>query len=166
MFFRSSRSFFVGAILVVFGGVQLFLAWRYAEAAKSEATTVGTIIYITGGRSTTYNYSFEIHGVKLIQDSGVCRTALTPQGCTVGATVLVYYSHAPALIARLEEFGAASREKLLYGSVAILIGLALLVFSFIFKPTNEDSMRSDDPVEEHRGLDRSHPDVIHIVPGE
>jgi hypothetical protein len=166
MFSRSPRSFLLGVILVVFGGVQLFLAWRYAEAAKSEASAVGTIIYITGGRSTTYNYSFEIHGVRLIQDSGVCRTALTPQGCSVGASVLVYYAHAPALITRLEEFGAASREKLLYGCVAALIGLVLLVVSFILKSTNKDSIGSDNSVDKNPDLNSACPDVIHIVPPE
>jgi|HubBroStandDraft_1064217.scaffolds.fasta_scaffold15314_2 hypothetical protein len=75
MFFRSLGSLILAAILIVVGSVQLLSGRRYADAAKSEATAVGVISYLTrGGKSgTTYNYEFEIDGIKLIQDCGTCR---------------------------------------------------------------------------------------------
>jgi hypothetical protein len=105
--------------------VKYFYAWKYAEAAKHEATAVGVIIYITEGKGRSYNYEFQIDGVRLIQDSDTCQMALTPQGCKVGSSVLVYYAHLPVLIARLQEFGAASRETFVLGSFFVFIGLLL-----------------------------------------
>jgi hypothetical protein len=108
MFFRSPLSLLLAAILIVFGSVQLFFGWSYGEAAKSEATAIGVITYMSDGRDSYYNYAFEINGVKLQQDCGTCRTALSPLGCKVGAPVLVYYAHTPVLETRLQEFGAVS----------------------------------------------------------
>ena len=125
MFFRLRGALLAVGILVSIGLVKYFYAWKYAEAAKREATAVGVIIYVTGGKGGSYNYEFQIDGVRLIQDSDTCQTALTPQGCKVGSSVLVYYSHLPVLIARLQEFGAASRETFAWGSFFVLDGLLL-----------------------------------------
>jgi hypothetical protein len=162
MFFRSPMSLLLSIILIVVGSVHFFLGWRYGVAAKSEATAIGTISYITGGRSTTYDYAFEIDGVKLIQDCGTCRTALTPQGCKVGARVLVYYAHLPVLETRLQEFGEASREKYFMGAWMVGCGLLLVGAYFILKKTGKDSEESDESDENVRN---DEPDVLHIAPG-
>jgi hypothetical protein len=163
MFFRSPVSLLLAAILLLVGSVQFFLGWSYADAAKGEATAIGAITYITGGKGgSTYNYEFEIEGVKLEQDSGTCQTPLTPQGCKVGAPVLVYYAHTPVLETRLQEFGAASREKYFKGGSMAGCGLFLIGFYLILKKTGKDSEEPDEPDE---GGSKNEPEVLHIVPG-
>jgi hypothetical protein len=125
--------------------VKYFYAWKYAEAAKHEATAVGVITYVTEGRSRSYDYEFQIDGVRLIQDSDTCKTALTPQGCKVGSSVLVYYAHLPVLIARLQEFGAASRETFVWGSFFVFIGLLLFGLFCVM------SLGGEEPGQTRRG---------------
>src|ERR1700723_2629554 len=163
MFLESRLSVAIGIILILIGGADVLLAWRYADAAKHEATAVGVITYISGGRSSSYNYAFEIDGVRLIQDCGTCRTALTPQGCRLGAKVLVYYAHLPVLITRLQEFGAASREKLSWGVCLIVGGLLLIVLHFVFQRMAGPPDESEEPHEYEPGDGH---DALHIVPGE
>jgi hypothetical protein len=164
MFFRSPKSLLLAAILLVVGSAQFFLGWTYADAAKGEATATGTITYITGGRGgSTYNYKFEIDGVKLEQDSGTCQTPLTPQGCKVGAPVLVYYAHIPVLETRLQEFGAASREKYFMGGWMAGCGLLLIGLYLILKKAEKGSEEPDEPDESGR---KNEADVLHIVSGE
>ncbi len=154
MFFRSSVSLFLAAILLLVGSVQFFLGWSYADAAKGEATAIGAITYITGGKGgSTYNYEFKIEGVKLVQDSGTCQTPLSPQGCEVGAPVLVYYAHTPVLETRLQEFGAASREKYFKGGWMAGCGLLLISLHLLFKralasPDEAEDTEEDKPVDE------------------
>jgi len=164
MFFRSPVSLLLAIILVIVGSVHLFLGWTHGAAAKSEATTIGTISYISGGRGSTYSYVFEINGVRLIQDSGTCRTALTSQGCRVGAQVLVYYAHLPVLETRLEEFGAASREKYFMGAWMVGCGLILIGVYFIQKKAGKESSGETDEPDESG--DNNESDVPHIAPGQ
>ena len=160
MFFRSPVSLLLAAILLLVGSVQFFLGWSYADAAKGEATAVGAITYITGGRGgSTYDYEFEIEGVKLEQDSGTCQTALTSQGCKVGAPVLVYYAHTPVLQTRLQEFGTASREKYFKGGTMAGCGLFLTGFYLILKKTGKGSGETDEPDESGH---KNEADVFHI----
>jgi hypothetical protein len=164
MFFRSPVSLLLAAVLLVVGSVQFFLGRGYAGAAKSEATAIGAITFITGGRGgSTYDYEFEIDGVKLEQDSGTCQTPLTPQGCRVGAPVLVYYAHTPVLETRLQEFGAASREKYFKGGSIAGCGLLLIGLHFLFKRALASPDESEDTEE---GSLNDGPEIIHIVPGE
>jgi hypothetical protein len=147
MFFRSPVSLLLAIIMILVGSVQFYLGSSYGNAAKGEASTIGVITYISGGRSSTYNYKFEIDGVPLQQDSGTCQTALTTQGCTVGASVLVYYSHTPVLETRLQEFGAASREKHFLGSWVAGCGFILIGLYVFLKKAGEDSEALEEPGE-------------------
>ena len=160
MFFRSPLSLLLAAILIVFGSVQLFFGWSYGEAAKSEATAIGVFTYMSDGRDSYYNYAFEINGVKLQQDCGTCRTALSPQGCKVGAPVLVYYAHTPVLETRLQEFGAASRDKYFMGSGIAGCGLLLIGLFFILKRTGKDS---EEPTEADGSGSTDEPDAFPIA---
>jgi hypothetical protein len=145
MISQSAASLVAAGALVLMGCIQLLLGWRYAEAAKQESTAVGVITYIVGDRwGDTYDYAFEIDGVKLQQDSGVCRTALSPQGCKVGASVLVYYAHLPVLRTRLQEFGSASREKSFFGVCWIACGLLFFGMQFLSKRGVKESKESDE----------------------
>ena len=161
MFFRSPTSPLLAAILILVGSMQLFFGWKYGEAAKGEATAIGVITYISGGRSRSYNYEFEVDGVKLQQDSGVCHTAITPQGCEVGAQVLVYYAHIPVLETRLQEFGIARSEKYFMGGWMVGCGLLLICVYFILRKLGRDS--SETVESEENGHERE-PNVLHIVP--
>jgi hypothetical protein len=140
------------------------LGWSYADGAKGEETVIGSITYIAGGRGgSTYDYEFEIEGVKLEQDSGTCQTPLTPQGCKVGAPVLVYYAHTPALETRLQEFGAASREKYFMGGWMVFCGLLLIGLHFIFKRALASPDESEDTDVDKPG---DIAEEIHVVPHE
>jgi hypothetical protein len=147
MFFRSRISLLLANILILLGCVQLFFGWRYANSARREVTTIGTILYVIGGRSTTYEYVFEIDGARIQDDSGTCHTALTPRGCKVGAPVLVYYDHDPALVTMLQDFGAASREKYFMGFWMACCGLLLIGLYFTLKRTKRDDEGSEEPDE-------------------
>ena len=163
MFFRSKWSLIIAGILILVGCEQFFLSRRYAVASRQETTTVGVISNVIGGRSSTYDYVFEIHGVRLQDDSGSCHTALTAQGCKVGARVLVYYVHQPALETRLQEFGDASREKLFTGIWFLSCGLLMIGLHF-FLPRREKN--SDESEETDVCAPHEEPDVLHIAPRE
>jgi hypothetical protein len=143
--------------------VQFFFAWRYADSAKREATTVGTIYHVIGGRGSTYEYVFVLDGVRLYDDSGTCQTALSPQGCKVGAPVLVYYVHNPTLETRLQEFGAASRGKLFSGVWMIFFAVTLYAFYFILKRNQNDPDAPDESYQPPETDDG--PEDLHVTPG-
>jgi hypothetical protein len=155
-------SLLLASILILVGSMQLYFGWEYGEAAKREATAIGVIAYKSSGKNSSYNYAFEIDGVRLIQDSDVCKTAITPQGCEVGAQVLVYYAHIPVLVTRLQEFGAARREKYFMGSWMAICGLLLIGLYFFLKKTLKDSGGKDDPDESGSKGD---PDGLNNVAG-
>jgi hypothetical protein len=163
MFFRSQVSLIIAGILILFGCAQFFISWRCAGASRPEATTVGVIYNVIGGKGSTYEYVFKIDGVQLRDESGSCHTALTLQGCKVGAPVLVYYVHQPGLETRLQEFGDASREKLFTGIWLVSFGLLLIGMYFFLQRTAENSGESEDPDESARSEE---PEVLHIVPSE
>jgi len=75
--------------------------------------------------------------------------------------VLVYYAHSPALITRLQEFGAASRETIFMGTWMVSGGLLLIILYFVSKRFSGDSDEHSDADEDE---DKPGPDVIHIVP--
>src|SRR5580765_5209098 len=125
MFFRSWKSLLLAKVMIVVGCVLLYFGWIYADAAKREATTVGTIIHVVHGKGSRYEYVFKINGVNIKDDSGTCHTALTPSGCKEGALVLVHYDREHLSESMLEGFGAASRERLFMGAWMIFCGLLL-----------------------------------------
>jgi hypothetical protein len=163
MFFQSSKSLFVGIILIPVASYQLFWGLVYADAAKREASTVGTITSVTCGRGCTYNYVFVARGIKSLDYSSICKTPLSARGCEEGGAVQVYYDPRDTSTSALEDLGAAGREKLLFGSLMALSGLLLIGLYFI-------PYRRRTSEEESQGPDRSEcddkPDVLHIVPDE
>lgn len=163
MFFQSWRSLILAILLIGIGCIQLFYSREYADAAKREVSTVGRLTYVSRGKSSTFEYSFEVNGFTTGSISGKCRTALTPQGCKEGAQVIVYYDPEHRSPPMLEEFGAASRERLFFGSLMVICGFLLIGFYFILKRVVGDPEESEE-TDESKNNDE--PDVLHIVPGK
>jgi len=163
MFSRSWKSLLLAKVLILVGCVLLFFGWTYGDAAKREARTVGTITRVDCGRSCTYVYIFKANDVRIQGDSSTCHTALTHEGCKVGAPVLVYYDPQHLSETMLEEFGAASRERYFIGTWMVASGLALIGVYFILKKGVKDPEKPDEPDESGRN---GEPDVLHVVPGE
>jgi hypothetical protein len=163
MYFRSSKSILLAALLIVVGTVQLMMGWSYTEVSGREDTTVGTLIRVFHGKGSTYEFSFKVNGVTIQDGTGTCRTALTPSGCTEGAAVLVYFDPERVTGALLEEFGAAGRGKIFFGSWMVACGLLLTGLHFFFKR----ALASPDESEE-TDYDKPDdgPEVIHVVPIE
>jgi hypothetical protein len=144
MFFSSRGSLIVAAILFLAGCASFYLYWRDSESAKREKTTVGVVTYFSGGRSTTIQYKFEIDGIALYGETGTCRTALTSKGCVVGAPVLVYYDHNPALVTKLIEFGDASRRDWFTGFGMVFVGFLITLMHFLSRSRFYSPASSDD----------------------
>jgi len=156
-FFRSRGTLLIAGFLISLGCTQFFFSRKNADLSKREATTVGMVYAIGGSKSSTYYYVFKIDGVQHQDRSGSCHTALTWQGCSVGARVLVYYVRTPALETRLQDFVDAAREMLFTSVFLTISGLALIIVHFVLKKTESDSDESDDtdesePSEEAEGL--------------
>jgi hypothetical protein len=163
MFFRSAQALLLGVILIVVGAFQLLKGSYYIEVSKREGTTVGTILYVTHGRSPSYQYRYQANGVWIRDDSGSCRTALTPAGCRQGAQVLVYYDRDQVTQTLLEEFDAAGREKLYFGGFMAGCGLLLLVLY----PIARRALKSPDESNEiDVDVPAVGPEIIHVVPEE
>jgi hypothetical protein len=163
MFFRSGKAQILGIIMLVVGGVLSMLGWSYADAAKREATAVGVIKQVNCGRGCTYAYVFKFNDVSIEDQSSTCNTALTQQGCKVGAPVLVYYDPEDPTENALEEFRAASRARGFMGIWMISCGLILIGVNFILNKTSKGAEEPDD----RDGSERSgESDVLHIAPGE
>lgn len=161
MFFQSSKSLFVGIVLMPIASYQLFWGWAYADAAKREVSTVGILTSVTSGRGYTYDYAFAVNGVRELDYSSVCRTPLSARGCEEDSPVLVYYDpHDPSTSA-LEELGAAGRGKLFFGSSTGVCGLILIgLYSFPHK-RKTDGEESEEPDENESG---NKSDVLHLFP--
>ena len=138
-FFRSKVSLFIAVFLMSLGCMQFFFSRKYGDAAKREATTIGTIYAISGSKGSTYNYVFKIDGVQLQGQSDECHTPLTSQTCPVGAKVVVFYIRTPALETRLQEFGDAGSEMLYTCACLNFCGLVLVVMYFILNRKGADS---------------------------
>ena len=133
------------------------------DAAKREATTVGTISRKDCGRTCTYVYVFKVNDVKIQDDTSTCRTALTSAGCAVGAPVLVYYDRERLSVTALQEFGFASRGRLFMGVWMASCGLLLIGLNSFLNRKGANPEESEEP-DESDGDNRS--DVLHIAPGE
>ena len=130
------------------------------DAAKREATAIGTSRYQRFGKGSTYNYVFKIDGVQLQGQSSSCHTPLASQTCYVGAKVLVYYVRTPALETRLQEFGDAG--PMLLTCVCLNVGgLLLIVMYFMLNRKGSDSGESEDADESGPSEE---PGELHIVP--
>lgn len=162
-FFRSRGTLLIAGFLISLGCMQFFFSRRCADSSRREATAVGTVFAITGSKGSTYNYVFKIDGVEHQDEDDLCRTALTSQGCDVGAKVLVYYVRTPALETRLQDFVDASREMLFTSACLTISGLVLVVVHFVLKKTESDSDESEDTDESGPSED---PEDLHIVPRE
>lgn len=163
MFFRSGRAVVLAIILIGVGGFQLVKGLYYREVSRREAATVGILLYVYHGKSSTYDYRYEVNGVAIRDESGSCKTALSPAGCVVGAPVRVYYDRDQVTETLLQEFGAASREKISFGCFMLGGGFLLLVLypiakKFLSGPDESPDIDVDTPAVG--------PEIIHVVPDE
>jgi Protein of unknown function (DUF3592) len=150
-----------GVVLIPLGCFQFFFAWQYSDAAKREIGTIGGITHVYHGKSTSYQYVFTVDGVRYQDDSDRCVTPLSRQGCQEGAPVLVYYDPEHLSLSRMQEFRAASHEKLSFGEGAIGIGLVLLGLHFWLK---RNSSNSEDGEETDTVESDEQSEVLHVVP--
>lgn len=156
-------SLIVAAILIVAGTYQALSSRTFAEAASREASTVGVITYVSGGRGTSYEFRFVVDGRQRSSVSASCHTPLSYSGCVVGAPVRVYYDPASIAATTLQEYGDRARGMLFLGVCLILGGLVVTVFHFVFSRMEKDSDGDDEPDEP----ETSGPDdgtIFHITP--
>jgi hypothetical protein len=154
----------------VYGSVECVSALNFHIAAEHEATTVGHVVKILGGRSRGYQYVFSVNGAKVDDYSRVCATPLVPGACDNHGPVLVYYSFQPFSNSRLEDFAVASQHAYRVGIPALAIGLPLFALSLwtMVILSRKDKGEEDSDPDEQEGASKSDdvPDAIHIVPGE
>ncbi|WP_348265175.1 hypothetical protein P8935_11675 [Telmatobacter sp. DSM 110680] len=163
MFLRSWKSLLLSKISIIAGCILLFFGFIDRGAAGRELSTAGRITQVQcGGKGCTYSYVFVVNGTSILDDSETCKTPLTPRGCAEGALVRVYYDPQHLSESMLGDFGLASREKFISGACLVLFGLVLIALYFLIRRAEG---ASDDP-DPDLNLDRSQPDVIHIVQGE
>lgn len=158
--FRSAQLQILGIILILVGGFQLLSGLSYADVARREATTVGTISRVDCGRTCTFVYVFKINGVGIQDDTNTCRTSLSPQRCRVGAPVLVYYDPENVSQTLLQDFRAASRGRIFFGIWMVSCGLLLMGLRLILDKREKNS--SEIEQRENPGED----EVLHVAPGE
>lgn len=122
--------FIAGIGGAIYGGIQCVQGHTYSVAAKHEATIVGRVVGISGGRGgPNYNYVFSLNGVERNDYSNVCATALAAGACDNRGPVLVYYSFEPFPNSRLEDFAVASHNDFRIGIPVLVMGSLLLVLS-------------------------------------
>jgi Protein of unknown function (DUF3592) len=163
MIFRSGALILAAAALIVVGGVQLVKGWGYADAAKREASTVGTITSVSCGRSCLYTYVFTVNDVRIADDSSTCNTPLSSEGCKKGASAQVYYDPNDLSVNLLEELGRGGRARLFFGTWMVSCGLVLLGLRFVVSKMRRGSRKSG--VEDDESSN-DEPEAIHIVPSE
>lgn len=163
MFFRSATAVLLAIALIGVGAFQLLKGSYYREVSKREAATAGTLLYVSHGKSSTYQYRYQVSGFWIRNDSGTCRTPLTPAGCAVGAPVLVYYDRDHVSDSLLEEFGVAGRGKILFG--CILVGCGLLLLG-LYPIAKKALAGPDESKETDVDTPAAGPEVIHVVPYE
>ena len=174
MFLRTEKSTVLAAILVIFGSYELIRGSIYAKAAKRELTTVGVITDVHYGKGgPSYQYVFYFNGEPIKDESGTCKTPLTPQGCREGAAVRVYYDPNDLSVTQLDEFGADGRSRLIVGSLCATSGILLIGLYLALNKWWPDTDGSDyrdgesgsgDEEMERRSSDQ--PDDFHIAPHE
>jgi hypothetical protein len=163
MFFRSWRARLCGIVLILVGCGFLAVSWIDQNAASQETTTTGVITKVYYGKSTSYDYIFQVNGVSIKDDAGSCHTPLSPQGCVSGAPVLVYYDPKHLSMSMLQEIGSAAREKLFFGLWMTGFGLFLVALYLILKKNDGEG---EDSEEEHESDRNDESEVLHVVPGK
>ena len=147
MFFESRLSLIVAAILIVAGSVSTASSRKFAEAADREASTVGVITYVSGGRGQSYEFRFVVNGHQKLAESASCHTPLSYNECAVGEPVRVYYDPAQIVATTLQEYGDRARDLLSLGVCLILGGVLVTVLHFVFSRMEKDSDGGDEPDE-------------------
>jgi hypothetical protein len=150
----------VAGILFLAGCACFYFYWRDSDSAKREKTTVGIVTYVSGGKSASVYYRFKIDGVVLNGGGDACRTALTSKGCAVGAPVLVYFDHNPALVTRLEDFRDASYHDWFTGFGMVFGGLLITVMHFL----SRSKLYGLDSQDEEEDSSEGPAEVLHITP--
>jgi len=149
--------------MIVVGGALFMFGWTYADAARREATVVGRISGRDCGRTCNYDYVFRFNSVNIQDRTNTCKTALTNEGCKVGAPVLVYYDPEDASVSALQEFGAAARGRMFMGAWMVVCGLVLLGVYFILNRAGGGSGEAQDPDDGTKSVGSG---VLHVAPGE
>ncbi|HTB95435.1 MAG TPA: DUF3592 domain-containing protein [Terracidiphilus sp.] len=160
MFFESRGSLIVAAILIVAGCYQVFSSRSFAEAASREASAVGVITYVSGGRGSIYYFRFVADGRQRSGEGASCHTPLSNNGCGVGEPVRVYYDPAQIVETALQEYGERARGMLFVGVCFILAGLVVVVLHLIFSRMEKDS----DGGDETYGGDCREDAPLHVTP--
>jgi hypothetical protein len=163
LFFGSRLSLIVAAILIVAGTFQAVSSRKFAEAAGREASTVGVITYVSGGRATSFEFKFVVDGRQRSSVSASCHTALSYNRCAVGEPVRVYYDPAHIVATTLQEYGDRARDMLFLGVCLMLGGLVVTVLHFVFSRMERDS-EGDDERDESDSSDRSEDTPLHVTP--
>jgi hypothetical protein len=145
----------IGAAGTVVGGIECGKGHDYALAAQHESTTVGRIVKVIHGKSTSYRYEFSVNGVRMDDESPLCATPLEQGACENNGPVLVYYSWQPYSNSLLQDFAEARSDAFRDGKFLLAIGLPMLILPgaalvMLLRP----------------GKSSDSSDVIHIVPGE
>lgn len=140
MFFESRGSLIVAAILVVAGCFQSVSSRKFAEAARREASAVGMITYVSGGRGQSYYFGFVVNGYRRSGLSASCHTPLSYNGCAVGAPVRVYYDPAQIVETTLQRV-RRSRPGYAYPWHLLHIGRPACGCSPFCVPQNRESRR-------------------------
>ncbi|MGD0912450.1 MAG: DUF3592 domain-containing protein [Terracidiphilus sp.] len=122
-----------------------------------------THIYHQSKRGPTYEYVFEVNGVRVSGGGTTCQTPTTAKGCNEGGLVRVYYDPNDPSETLLQEFGDAGRGQLIAGTLMAGAGLVFIGMNFLVRITEKDSDEADASVD--RTPDEKS-GVIHIVPGE
>src|SRR5690348_1582995 len=91
LFFGSRLSLIVAAILIVAGSFEAVSSRKFAEAANREASTIGVITYVSGGKGSSFEFRFVVDGHQRSSISASCHSPLSHNGCAVGEPVRVYY---------------------------------------------------------------------------
>jgi hypothetical protein len=163
MIIRPAALVLAAAALIIVGFVQLMQGSSYADAAKREASTVGTITSVSCGRSCVYFYVFTVNDVRIADESSTCKTPLSSERCKKGAPVRVYYDPNDLSVSLLEELGAGGRGRLFMGAWMVSCGLVILGWRFVASKMRRGSQKSGGEDDESSS---DEPDAIHIVPGE
>lgn len=160
MFFESRGSLIAAAILIVAGCVSIVSSIKFADAASREASTVGVITYISGGKAHFYVFRFVVNGHQEVASSASCTTLLSSNGCAVGKPIRVYYDPSKIVAASLQEYGDRASGSLFLGVFFILGGVLVTVFHFVFSKMDRDSDGDDVPDAPDSGEDAP----LHVTP--
>jgi hypothetical protein len=168
MSFRPSESLAIAIVPILAGGYLLLDGRALCNIALQEVVTRGEIthIYHQTKSGPTYEYLFEVNGVRVTGGGITCQTPTTARGCNEGGLVRVYYDPNDLSKTRLQDFGDAGRGKLAAGTLMAGAGLLFIGMNFLVRITEKDSDDANDSDDSDDSTPDEKSDVIHIVPGE